>query len=127
MAEASRYQVRVNDQARRDISAILKWTWDVFGERATIRYEALVAQALIDLASDPDRIGSQARPDILVSGARIHHLSFSRSRVSGPSVKEPRHFIVYRKRGNGEIEVARILHDRRDFDTHIPDDYRTTD
>ena len=127
MAEKPRYQVRVNNQARRDISAILNWSRDAFGERAAIRYEALFTQALIDIANDPDRVGSQARPDILTSGARIYHLSFSRKRVPGPSVKEPRHIIVYRKRGNGEIEVARILHDSRDFQQHIPADYRTVD
>lgn len=127
MAEQPRYQVRVNNQARRDISGILKWSRDAFGERAALRYEALIAQALTDLGSDPDRLGSQTRPDILVSGARIYHLSLSRNRVPGPSVREPRHFMIYRKLGNGEIEVARILHDSRDFDRHIPADYRTDD
>ena len=127
MADKPRYRVRVNYKARQDISAIVTWTWNAFGELATVRYEALIAQALIDIASDPDRIGSQSLPDILVAGARIYHLSFSRSRAPRPSVKEPRHFILYRKCSNGEIEVARILHDRRDFDRHLPDDYRTSD
>ncbi len=41
----------------------------------------------------------------------------------GPQVKEPRHFILYRKREVGVIEVGRILHDGRDLERHIPENY----
>ena len=46
----------------------------------------------------------------MVEGARFNHLSFSRSKVGRPGVKEPRHFVLYRRRGD-VLEVARILHD----------------
>ena len=70
--------------------------------------------------------GSKERPEIMVKGARTYHFEFSRKRVSGPGVKEPRHFLLYRRRGN-LIEVARILHDSSDLARHLPDDYRHMD
>jgi plasmid stabilization system protein ParE len=39
-------------------------------------------------------------------------------------VKEPRHFLLYRRREDGVIEVARILHDGRDLQRHLPEEYR---
>ena len=64
------------------------------------------------------------RPEVMIEGARTYHLSLSRRRVSRPGVKEPRHFLLYRLRGEGVIEVARILHDGRDLQRHLPEDYR---
>jgi plasmid stabilization system protein ParE len=43
--------------------------------------------------------------------------------VSGRRVKDPRHFLIYRKRGD-VIEVARIVHDSRDLARHLPEDYQ---
>jgi toxin ParE1/3/4 len=63
----------------------------------------------------------------MIEGARTYHLSFSRSRAAGPAVKEPRHFLLYRLRDDGVIEVARILHDGRDLQRHLPEDYRNHD
>jgi plasmid stabilization system protein ParE len=60
----------------------------------------------------------------MIKGARTYHLEFSRSRVSGSTVKEPRHFLLYRRREDGVIEVARILHDGRDLQRHLPEEYR---
>lgn len=98
-----------------------------FGERAALRYDALIKQALKDIAADPERPGSKERPEIMIEGARTYHLSLSRSHVSSPGVKEPRHFLLYRHRGDSVIEVARILHDGRDLHRHLPDDYRRMD
>ena len=48
----------------------------------------------------------------------------SRTRVTGPIVKEPRHFLLYRRRQDGAVEVARILHDNQDLDRHLPEGYK---
>ena len=93
-----------------------------FGARAAIRYDALIKQALNDIAADPERPGSNERPELMLTGLRTYHLRFSRNRVSGPSVKAPRRFLVYRRRDGGVVEVARILHDNRDLARHLPDD-----
>lgn len=89
-----------------------------------VRYKALIKQALLDVGSDPERPGSKERPEIMIEGARTYHLGFSRSRVSGPSVKTPRHFLLYRHLDERVIEVGRILHDSRDLQRHLPEGYR---
>jgi toxin ParE1/3/4 len=78
---------------------------------------------LKDIAEDPERPGSNETLEIMIEGARAYHLSFSRSRVSPPRVREPRHFLLYRRCGE-VIEVVRILHDARDLERHLPEEYR---
>jgi plasmid stabilization system protein ParE len=102
----------------------MEWTVQEFGERAALRYDALIKQALKDIGTNPERPGSKERREIMVPGARTYHLEFSRARVPGPKVKEPRHFLLYRRRDDGVIEIARILHDGRDLRRHLPEDYR---
>jgi toxin ParE1/3/4 len=120
-------QFEVTAPARRDIAAILKRSLREFGEAAALRYRTLIRQGLIDIEADPERPGSKERPEIMARGVRTYHLEFSRSRVSGSRVKEPRHFLLYRCRADGVIEVARILDDARDLQRHLPGDYRRAD
>jgi toxin ParE1/3/4 len=104
-----------------DIREALAWSQERFGERAAARYAALLRQALRDIAADPERTGSKARPE-LARGIRTYHLFFSRNRVRGTGVvKTPRHFLVYRQRGDDLIEVVRVLHDARDLERHLPE------
>ncbi len=59
---------------------------------------------------------------------QTQHLQFSRGRVNAPSVKEPRHFLLYRRRADGVIEIARLLlHDGRDLQRHLPGEYGPMD
>ena len=113
--------------ARQDVREILIWSEQKFGETAAVRYKALIKQAVRDVSNDPERPGSKERPEIMTEGARIYHLQFSRSRVSGLGVKEPRHFLLYRRRSDGVVEVARILHDGRGLARHLPEGYRRVD
>jgi toxin ParE1/3/4 len=124
VAKKRRLQFHVTGPARRDIAAIVKRSLQEFGEAASLRYSALIRQALIDIEADHERLGSKERPEIMVEGARTYHISLSRTRASGARVKEPRHFLLYRRREDGVIEVARILHDGRDLEHHLPEDYR---
>ncbi len=126
MAKSSKYEVRLTDTAKRDLSNVMEWTVEEFGERAALRYDVLIKQALKDIGADPERPGSNTRPAMMIEGARTYHLQFSKSRAGKPGVKQPRHFILYRCRENGVVEVARILHDGRDLQLHIPGDYRQT-
>jgi toxin ParE1/3/4 len=116
--------VRLTRPAQQDLFDVMEWTVQQFGERAALRYDALIKQALKDIGADPERPGSKERPEIMIEGARTYHLSLSRTRVSGSRVKEPRHFLLYRRRDDGVIEVARILHDGRDLARHLPEGYR---
>ena len=119
-----KFDVRLTGPARRDLAGLMGWTIREFGERAALRYDSLIKQALKDIGADPQRPGSKERPEIMVRGARTYHLEFSRNRVSGSKVKKPRHFLLYRRRDDGVIEVARILHDSRDLQRHLPEIYR---
>jgi toxin ParE1/3/4 len=123
----SRLQFYVTGPARRDIAAILKWSLREFGMDASLRYRALIRQALLDIEADHERPGSKERPEIMILGARTYHISLSRARATGARVKEPRHFILYRRREDGVVEVARILHDGRDLARHLPEGYRRMD
>ena len=117
----------VTGPARRDIAAIVKRSLREFGEAASRRYGALIRQALLDIEADPERPGSKERREILIRGARTYHLQLSRSRVSGPGVRAPRHFLLYRRRADGVTEVARVPDDVRDLERHLPEDYRHID
>ena len=84
----------------------------------------LIKEAVHDIGTNPERPGSMERPEIMFQGARTYHISLSRGRVTGTQVKEPRHFLLYRRREDGVIEVARILHDGRDLARQLPDGFR---
>ena len=111
--------------AQRDIRQVLIWSQDRFGERAAARYRDLLKQALRDIAADPERPGSQERRG-LARGIRTYHLFFSRDRARGDmgAVRKPRHFLIYRRRGETVIDVVRVPHDVRDLERHLPEDYR---
>jgi toxin ParE1/3/4 len=116
---------RLSPQAERDIEAILEWSHEEFGERVRHRYGALLTQAILDVAEDPERLGSQARPKI-AAGARTYHIRLSRDRVakSVGRIRQPRHFLLYQVRGS-RVEIIRVLHDGMDLERHLPTEYRT--
>jgi toxin ParE1/3/4 len=118
------FEVRVSQEARRDIRAILNWSEREFGKTAAVRYETLLTQALRDIGDDPERPGSRERPEIMIEGARTYHLEFSRGGKKGQGVKAPRHFLLYRRRDKRVIEVGRVIHDSRDLTRHLPQGYR---
>lgn len=109
--------------AERDIGQILAWSHQQFGEQPRRRYEALLIRALVDVVDDPHRAGSRARPEIAAQ-ARTYHLRHSRDRVprAAGRVSRPRHFLLYRVRPDGQVEIGRVLHDSMDLERHLPDD-----
>lgn len=54
-SRSRRLEVRLTRTAQRDIKAILNWSRKEFGEAAAVRYNALIKQALRDIAADPER------------------------------------------------------------------------
>jgi toxin ParE1/3/4 len=111
--------------AERDIEQILAWSHKQFGERARLRYEALLVRAIEDVLDDPKRAASHVRPEI-AAAARTYHLRHSRDRAKGAAgrVSQPRHFLLYRTLPDGQVEIGRVLHDSMDLDRHLPDEYR---
>jgi toxin ParE1/3/4 len=94
------------------------WSEEEFGMEAALRYDELIHRALDDIGEDPNRPGSKPHP-AASDGTRVYHLSFSRKRIRGQRVKNPRHFLMYRQ-SEQTIEVLRLLHDSRDPATHLP-------
>src|SRR5215470_10077081 len=88
---------RLSVAARADILDILARTDLNFGSVARRRYELLIITALRDIAFDPMRPGTIARPEIATS-VRTYHLRHSRSRMptSEGVVRRPRHLLLFR-------------------------------
>jgi toxin ParE1/3/4 len=117
-----RWRLVLAPSARADIQEALHWSHEKFGEQATGRYRDLIKQALRDIVADPERPGSAVRSD-LARGVRTYHLFFSRERARGSwgIVKRPRHFLVYRRRGEDIVDILRVIHDARDLERHLPE------
>jgi toxin ParE1/3/4 len=105
--------------AEQDILSILAWTHKQFGERARIRYEALLGQAILDVVENPDRTGVTNRDEIR-EGVFTYHLRHSRLSVDSSlgRVRKPRHFLLFRVAEN-VIEIGRVLHDSMELERHL--------
>jgi toxin ParE1/3/4 len=110
---------RLTEAAQADIVDILVWSQTRFGAIARRRYERLIITALMDIAADPVRAGSIARPE-LGADVRSWHLRGSRDRArsSDGTVQRPRHFVIYRQVDVGCIAIGRILHEAMELDRH---------
>jgi toxin ParE1/3/4 len=113
---------RLSDAAQVDVINILAWTHEQFGDAARPRYEKLVVAALRDVATQPDRPGSSARPE-LGAGFRSWHLRLSRDQLGAGAgvVRRPRHFLVYRFEP-ALLVVGRVLHDAMELARHLDPD-----
>jgi toxin ParE1/3/4 len=110
MAERG-WRVRLGAAAEVDFANILKWTTENFGARQSRVYRDTILRALGELTNGPDVAGSKAREEIM-PGLRTLHVARRGHRGS--------HFLMYRATPNGTIEIVRILHDRMDFQRHLP-------
>jgi toxin ParE1/3/4 len=113
------FRYRLSQAAQGDVLDILTWTHEQFGEAARLRYEGLLVAALRDVASQPDRPGSLARPE-LGAEVRSWHLRLSRQHMHPGAgvVRRPRHFLVYRTEP-GMVVVGRVLHDAMELARHM--------
>ena len=111
---------RLTQAAEANIVEILRWSQAQFGDTARRRYERLIVAGLTDIAADPGRAGSIARPE-LGAEVRSWHLRGSRERGRGPDgvVQRPRHFIIYRALDPGLIAIGRVLHDAMELERHL--------
>ena len=116
------FRYRLSEAAQGDVLNVLAWTHEQFGEAARLRYESLIVAALRDVASQPDRPGSLARPE-LGAGVRSWRLRLSRDHMETGAgvVRRPRHFLVYRFEP-GLVVVGRVLHDVMELARHLGPD-----
>jgi toxin ParE1/3/4 len=96
-------------RAKRDIVEVLEYTKERWGVDQAREYAELIRDALVAIASDPQR--GNPRDDIR-PGVRALHIS-QRGRPA-------RHILFYRTNATGTVEVIRFLHDAMDFRQHLP-------
>jgi toxin ParE1/3/4 len=115
----------VSPLAELDVEAVLEWTKDRFGEDVRLRYKALLTRAILDVANNPELPGSHRRREI-DSSARTYHVLHSRNHVDPQlrRIRRPRHFLLYRTRADGSVEIGRVLHEAVDLPQHLPAEYR---
>ena len=118
-------EVIIAPKARGDIASILAWTEENFGPQTLRRYAKLIATAIEQVAENPERAGSCARPEI-ADHCRTYHLFFSRKSAgrAGDRIRHPRHFLLYRVSESGVVEIGRVLHDSMELQGHLPAEYR---
>lgn len=105
--------------ARKDLTNVLKWSVENFGEAAAARYKRLLSVALSEIAANPSLDGSYEVRG-LQPGIRLYHLRHSRPRaaVDGFLVKSPRHFVAYLVRETDTV-IVRVLHERMEIMRHL--------
>jgi toxin ParE1/3/4 len=115
---------RLSATAEADIIQLLAYTHERFGDILRQRYEALLATALRDIAADPGRQGSVARPE-LGEDVRSYHLRHSGQHARSPLgvVRQPRHLLLYRLQRPSLVGIGRVLHDSMEIQRHLPDRY----
>ena len=116
--------LRIAAQAAEDIAALLAHTDDRFGQLARLRYETLIVTALRDIAREPERMGSIARPE-LGPDIRSYHLRHSRerARTEDGAVRRPRHLLLYRHAAADVVGIGRVLHDAMELERHRPTEF----
>jgi toxin ParE1/3/4 len=110
-------RILLTEPAQEDIRHILSQSAEQFGSAARVRYRSLIETALQNLCKDPYRLGSRELPNR--KGQYTYHLKWSRG--GKPSVRFPRHVVVYRVVAGDLLLVQRLLHDAMDLPAAIED------
>lgn len=103
--------VRISRQAWNDLLDVKAYTLEQFGAAQLDEYEALIEEALTQIASDPS--SGRLRPE-LHPGVRSCHI--------GQRGRAARHLFFYRVGSDEVVEIVRFLHDAMDFARHVPAD-----
>ena len=92
--------------------AILARSEQHFGGAARDRYAALLLQAMIDVANDPDRRGVATDPAI-DPVCRFYHIRHSRPRVTAPPgrVADTRHGLIFDLKSDGLVDILAVVPD----------------
>ena len=104
---------QLSAHAQRDLFKILAHSRRRFGEQSARRYDHLLFTAFKTIAEEPELLSSREFLDM-----RIYHLRHCRKKavVDGLIVKTHRHFVLYRIKEPGGIEILRLLHDEMDIE-----------
>lgn len=95
-------------RAKQDITEVLRYTKEHWGDAQARAYRDLVKEALTAIVLNP--LCGKAR-DELRPGIRSHH-------IKQPG-RNARHMLFYRIGAGDAVQVVRFLHDSMDFDRHL--------
>ena len=109
---------RLARPAQIDLANILATSAARWGTDGRQRYAAVLADAMRQVAAEPDGPLTKKRPD-LRSGVRSFHIRYARRSREGARVRRPVHVLYYRVAEEGVIEVVRVLHEKMDPSRHL--------
>jgi toxin ParE1/3/4 len=108
---------RYSERADADISEILLETERRFGPRQQSSYAGLIDKAAGMVGENPDRAGSQSRPD-LGAGIRSFPIRLAAGRRGAAA-----HTLYYRiDPAEQRVLILRLLHDRMEPARHLTED-----
>ena len=93
--------------AERDIENILTYTIETWGIRQFQKYRDLINHSLDLIGNNPDALTVRKREELFEGG---NSYSFGK------------HVVFFRVK-NDIIEIVRILHQKMDVESHIPEEY----
>lgn len=109
--------LRITRAARADIKHILRRSETEFGEIIRNRYKALLNTAMAEISDDPQRHGVRAIDDVR-PGYFVYHTQWSKRSVTGPSIKRPRHLLLF-SCDDTAATIAAVVHERELLSKHI--------
>ena len=109
---------RLARPAQIDLANILATSGQRWGADGRQKYAAVLADAMRQIASDPDGPLTRKRSD-LRSGIRSFHTRYVRRSAEAERVRRPVHVLFYRVAPDGVIEIVRVLHDKMDPSRHL--------
>jgi toxin ParE1/3/4 len=112
---------RLTRSAEADLARILAVSAERWGSDGRQRYEALLFNAIEQLAAQPEGPLTRKRNDV-GSRVRSFHVRHTRRERRGERISQPVHVIYYRARRGGIIEIVRILHERMEPRRHLGTD-----
>lgn len=98
---------KLSSYAQKDIEDILTYTLETWGILQFQKYQILIENTLKAISEDPALAKSRSREELF---------PLCRSYAFG------KHIIFYRLK-NEIVEIVRILHERMDIDSQIPEEY----
>ena len=109
---------RLARPAQIDLANILATSAERWGTDGRQKYAAVLAEAMRQVAGEPDGPLTRRRPD-LRSGIRSFHVRNARRSVEGAKVGRPVHVLFYRVAQEGVVEIVRVLHEKMDPNRHL--------
>lgn len=109
---------RLARPAQIDLANILAISAERWGTEGRQRYAAVLADAMRQVADEPDGPLAKKRTE-LRSGIHSFHIRHARGASDAGKVRRPVHVFYYRVARDGVIEIVRVLHEKMDPSRHL--------